>query len=173
MIAKHEKPPTRPLGSPPAARELTAWIEILGCEAELERMLARLEAVRAGLALPRAGKRGAATAPAAELDMILGCLADHLHPAREVVRRFEESWARRLREVQAAGHARFRGFLADARGETLPVLRHLLGCPLCQRLARLVLFGFLPGATDPPKRRRRRRRRKPSTERQHPRGGGR
>jgi hypothetical protein len=186
MIDEPQDSSVRPLGSTATARQVAAWFELLGCEAEIERMLEGLEAVRAGLSLPSA-KRGGRTqqlpGPVAELDTTLGCLADHLLPAREVVRRFEAApfpgeeaaavaaWVRRLHASRAAGHERVRSFLADARGDALPALRHLLGCPLCERLARIVLFGFLPDDAPHPKRRRRRRR-KPLAERQLPRGEG-
>lgn len=168
MTDERATPPIRKLARAPTAREIAAWLELVGCDGDLERMLERVAAVRVDLDL---------TAPAAELDTALGCLAEHLHPAREVVRRFEETyfpgeraewvaaWARRLRDDRAAGHERCRGFLADLRSEALPALRHLLTCPLCERLARLLLFGFLPGIAERPARRR-----KPSTERQLPRG---
>jgi hypothetical protein len=186
MIDERATPPHRQIDPTPAPRELAAWIELVGCADELERMFEGLEAVRDGLMFSPAvkGGREARSARAAELDTLLGCLADHLRPAREVVRRFEDdffpgesaetiaAWARRLRKNQASGHGRVRGFLADARGDTLPALRHLLACPLCERLARLLLFGFLPGTVDRPARRRRRRRRKPSNDSQPARGEG-
>jgi hypothetical protein len=169
-------PSPRPEPDPaPTEQELTAWIELARCDADLERILERLAAARAGLAFPSTAKGRAA--PAAELDTALGCLAEHLRPAREAVRRFEEgffpgeraeqiaAWAQQPRAYACAGHERFHTFLADARGEELPALRHLLGCPVCQRLARLVLFGFLPGAAQCPARPRRRHRRKPSNDR--------
>jgi len=58
------------------------------------------------------------------------------------------------------GHARFRGLLADAGQRDLLALRHLLTCPLCWQLARLVLLEIpvleLPGADRPHRRPRRR-----------------
>jgi len=38
------------------------------------------------------------------------------------------------------GHARVRGLLADAGRRDLQALRHLLTCPLCWQLARVVLL---------------------------------
>ena len=60
------------------------------------------------------------------------------------------------------GHAGFRGLLADARQRELSALRHLLTCPLCWQLARVVLLEIpvleLPGSDDSRLRRRQRRR---------------
>lgn len=50
---------------------------------------------------------------------------------------------------QSGEHALFRAFLCGVRARDLPPLRHLLACPLCRQLARVVLFGFLPAAGDP------------------------
>jgi hypothetical protein len=50
----------------------------------------------------------------------------------------------------AAEHAVFRLFLSGARARDLPALRHLVSCPLCERLARVVLLGFLGAAPEPP-----------------------
>ena len=59
------------------------------------------------------------------------------------------------------GHARVRGFLADASPPELLALRHLLTCPLCRQLACVVLLDIpaleLPGAGSGHPRRRQRR----------------
>jgi hypothetical protein len=60
------------------------------------------------------------------------------------------------------GHETFRGLLADAGQRDLLALRHLLTCPLCHQLARVVLLEIpaleLPGSDDHHLRWRQRRR---------------
>ncbi len=61
------------------------------------------------------------------------------------------------------GHARFRDLLAGASRRDLEALRHLLNCPLCFQLARVVLLELpaLELAGSNGRRRRRQQRRHP------------
>lgn len=142
----------------PEADELTALMEVLLCDAELETRIARLEAAMAPLQ-PASSREDLPEDfppdPRARLFEAVGCLLDHLRPAREVMRRFEEALPLgepepevRAEEgipgVEAPGHRRFRDFLAGVEAGELPAIRHLLTCPLCKKMARVVLFGFLP-----------------------------
>lgn len=54
------------------------------------------------------------------------------------------------------GHPLFQAYLVDVPPRDLPALRHLLRCPLCQRLAQLVLLE-IPTIPEPPRRRNQRR----------------
>jgi len=47
--------------------------------------------------------------------------------------------------------------LADAHPRDLAALRHLVTCPLCQELARLILVALPQAETDPARRFRRKR----------------
>jgi len=61
-----------------------------------------------------------------------------------------------------AQHRVFHELLLAAPPADLPALRHLLFCPLCQRLAEALLFsGALPENLPLPRRRIRRRAQKP------------
>jgi hypothetical protein len=170
----------RRIGVLPPTAIGAAMIELFLADAEIERRSGRLAAlaVRLHAERPTAGEPPGVRD---DLDVAIGCLLDHLRPAREVVRRFREStpataWtaeflrvARELATLDAADHRIFQGFLADLEGEPLAALRHLLDCPLCARMPRLLLLGgwTIPapssgGRNDrpggPPRRRRKRRR---------------
>jgi hypothetical protein len=41
--------------------------------------------------------------------------------------------------MKADGHETFQAYFAGVEAHDLPALRHLLGCPLCQQVARLLL----------------------------------
>jgi hypothetical protein len=137
---------------PPAALA-ASMIELFLADAELEHRAGHLAALQARLL---------AEAPAAveprrlrsEVHTAIGCLLDHLSPAREVVSRFANggpatAWtgeslavARELASLDLADHLSYQWFLADLEEEALAALRHLLDCPVCRRLTRILLFGF-------------------------------
>lgn len=130
-------------------------MEVLLCDADLETRIARLEAAMAPLQ-PAPSRddlpEDFPPDPRARLFEAVGCLLDHLRPAREVMRRFEAALSlgepapeeEGIPAAEAPGHERFRDFLAGVEAGELPAIRHLLTCPLCKKMGRVVLFGFLP-----------------------------
>lgn len=50
----------------------------------------------------------------------------------------------RSANLRAADHQLYQQFFADIDKETVAALRHREICPLCARMTRILLFGFLP-----------------------------
>lgn len=149
--------------------EVDAWKQLLLCDLELARRMAEIERLLDRLRPPGGEEPDdppetspAAAPPGRELAVTLGCLLDNLRPARRVIDRFDEVFPfRRQAERLAAhlaetagpddeAHDRARDFLAAVPAGDLPALRHLTTCPLCARLARVVLSAFLPPAAGEP-----------------------
>lgn len=51
--------------------------------------------------------------------------------------------------MKADGHHTFQSYFAGIEARDLPALRHLLSCPLCQQMARLLLAQGPPGNERP------------------------
>jgi len=48
-----------------------------------------------------------------------------------------------MRAHRSSGHQTYQHYFAGIEGEAVVALRHLLSCPVCRRVSRLLLFGFL------------------------------
>jgi hypothetical protein len=152
--------PTEPPGRPEEREVLLradvaeAVLELFLCDAEIESRSRELEIVQARLAAASSSPEIASIA--GEVETAIGCLLDHLRPAREVVRSVEPLCSPRSRSsglmaaageqtlLRATDHLLYREFFAGVDKQTLAALRHRELCPVCARMTRILLFGFEP-----------------------------
>lgn len=148
-----EPPARRPAAEDFLPRDVAeALLELLLCDAEIERRRRRLARLDSHLGEALWTPEGAALRK--EVRATIEPLLHYLDQARQAAAHAERivpveisgKFAAAGREhstLEALDHRLYRVFFAGIEGTAVSALRHLMSCPVCERMTRILLLGFL------------------------------